>query len=361
MKKAIVPLIFVATIAVAVAFWVNRAPKTQVATGPSAPTSASSGSAANGSKTGSSAANPINVSVGNVNESGVAEVEVVEEIPAVKPAGETYASAQEALDAVLKGSKDYDDSILEQFTQPGPECTWCLEFYTSVRDKATNASTPQEQRAYLAEILAISGKIENIQTLTESIKTARSNDEADMYAEALELSLGNDEVVRYLGEQMVSPNDTLREASVAAVTNQGTVEALEILSKHTKERGDPDGYYSSGIGIAEFIPEANALPTVQDNIRMRDEYSHLYVKSALNAGMPGVEALFAELENSTNPEADRAILLKEGPIEHVNLEDGLKEYVDGVIQRNRSPVAVEFAKKIRDEFNQQETETDDAS
>lgn len=361
MKNAIVPLILVATIAAAVAFWVSRTPKTQVATGPTAPVADTRAPDSVGAKAGSSAGNPVQVSVGNISQSGVAEVEVSDEVPGVKPAGEAYASAHEAFDAVLKGSKDYDDSILEQFTLPGPECTWCLEFYDSVREKVTNSSTPQEQRAYMAEILAISGKIENVQTLTESIKTARSNDEADLYAEALELSLGSDDVVRYLGEQMVSPNDTLREASVAAVTNQGTAEALEILTKHTKERGDPDGYYSSGIGIAEFIPEQNAMPMVQDNIHARDEFSHLYVKSALNAGMPGVEAVFSELENSPNPEADRAILLKDGPIEHVNMEDGLQEYLDGVIQRNRSPVAVEFAKKIKDEYSQQENETDNAS
>jgi|694.fasta_scaffold40430_5 hypothetical protein len=359
MKNAIVPLIFVATIIAAATFWMTRSPKTQVASSPSTPAVTASTSGAGPSKSVASPVAPIKISVGGISPSGEAEIEVTEDMPAVRPAGEAYASAQEALDAVLKGSKDYDDSILEQFTQPGPECSWCPEFYDSVRDKATSSSTPQEQRAYLAEILAISGKIENIQTLTESIKTARSNDEADLYAEALELSLGNDDVVRYLGDQMASPNDTLREASVAALTNQGSLESLEILAKHTRERGDPDGYYSQGIGISESIPRPEALPFVQENIRLRDEYSPGFVRSALNAGMPGIEIVFAELEGSTNPEADRALL--KDALEHVSLEDGLREYVDGVIQRNRSPVAVEFATKIKNEFTQQENETDDAS
>lgn len=359
MKNAIVPLILVATIIAAVTFWMTRSPKTQVASGPSAPTVTAPTPDARQSKPGSSPVAPIKISVGGISPSGEAEIEVSEEIPAIRPAGEAYASAQEALDAVLKGSKDYDDSILEQFTQPGPECSWCLEFYDSVREKATSSSTPQEQRAYLAEILAISGKMENIQTLTESIKTARSNEEADLYAEALELSLGNDDVVRYLGDQMASPNDTLREASVAALTNQGSLESLELLAKHTKERGDPDGYYSQGIGIPESIPRPEALPFVQENIRLRDEYSPLFVKSALNAGMPGIEIVFAELESSNNPEADRALL--KDALEHVSLEDGLREYVDGVIQRNRSQSAVDFATKIRNEFAQQENETDEAS
>lgn len=280
-----------------------------------------------------------------------------EEPEQVKPAGEAYASADEAMAAVLTGSKDYNDAILEQFTLPGPECSWCPQFYDSAREKATNPNTPQEQRAYLSEILAISGRLENIQTLTESIKNARSNDEADLYAEALELSLGNEEVVKFLGDQMTSPNDTLREASVAAVTNQGTPQAVEMLSKHVKDRGDPDGYYSSGIGPAELIPEEDALPLVQEQIRERNDYSHLWVKSALNAGMPGLRIVFAELENSQNPEADRELL--KNAMDHVNLEDGLQAYAEEIIVRNKSVVAVEFATKIKDEFNQQEDEAPD--
>ena len=75
--------------------------------------------------------------------------------------------------------------------------------------------------------------------------------------------------------------------------------------------------------------------------------------------MPGIEIVFAELESSNNPEADRALL--KDALEHVSLEDGLREYVDGVIQRNRSQSAVDFATKIRNEFAQQENETDEAS
>lgn len=68
---------------------------------------------------------------------------------------------------------------------------------------------------------------------------ARTNEEADIYAEAIELALGDVEITKYLANQMVSPNDTLREASVAAITNQGTLTAVELLSKHVEERGDP--------------------------------------------------------------------------------------------------------------------------
>ena len=352
MKKAIVPLILVASIlAAAYSFTRPKSPQPN-SLNQAGSTQANQPEKSSSVRSSSSPSNPITISRGNPSPSD--STQESDDLPQVKPAGEAYASAEEAMEAVLKGSRDYDDSILEQFTQPGPECSWCLAFYDSAREKATNPSTPQEQRAYLAEILAISGKLENVQTLAESIKMARSNDEADLYAEALELSLGNDEVVRYLGDQMVSPNDTLREASVAAVTNQGTVQSVELLSKHVKERGDPDGYYSSGIGPAELIPDEDALPAVQELIHSRDDFSHLWVKSALNAGMPGLRIVMAELETSPNPAFDDQLL--KDAMDHVNLEDGLQEFADETIQRNKSPSAVKFAKKIKEEFSQQEDE-----
>jgi hypothetical protein len=362
MKKFIT---FLVVAGVIVGFFSLRTRKVEAPVPPQS-TSSSTNSATN--KLSSSAPSESNPSAlnppalnGAGDEPGSSEQEPIvidaEEADQVKPAGEAYASADEAMQAVLTGSKDYNDAILEQFTLPGPECSWCPQFYEGAREKATNPNTPQEQRAYLSEILAISGRLENIQTLSESIKTARSNEEADLYAEALELSLGNEDIVKFLGDQMTTPNDTLREASVAAVTNQGTPQSVELLSKHVKERGDPDGYYSSGIGPAELIPEEDALPLVQEQIHDRNDYSHLWVKSALNAGMPGLRIVFAELENSQNPEADRELL--KNAMDHVNLEDGLQSYAEEIIVRNKSVIAVEFATKIKDEFNQQEDEAPD--
>ena len=265
----------------------------------------------------------------------------------VKPATEAYSSAEEALAAVLKGAKDYDDSILEQFTLPDPNCSWCSEFYSSARDLATDQNTPQEQRAYLAEILAISGRVENVQTLVEAIKNAPSSEGADLYAEALELTLGKDDVVTFLGEQMSSQNDTLREASVAAVTNQGTKTAAELLVKDLKERGDPDAYYNHGIGVGEAIPDEEAIPVYQELVRERVPGSHLGVKALLNAGTPGVRAVFDELENSPNPEADIA-LLRDAP-DHINVEEDSMELANQKLAENKNPASVKFAQMIREQ------------
>lgn len=262
----------------------------------------------------------------------------------VRPAAEAYNSAEDALAAVLKGSKDYDDSTLEQFTTPDPNCAWCPEFYTSVRELSTNPNTPQEQRSYLAEILAISGRLENVQMLTESIKNAPSNDVAEVYAEALELSMGKDDVTKFLGEQMAATNDILREASVAAVTNQGTRSAADLLIADLKAKGDVHGYYALGMGLGEFIPDEDAIPAVQEFVRARGPDADQGVKALLNAGMPGVRVVFDELEHSPNPDADMALI--KGGLDHINMEDGLVEYANEVINRNQSPAAVKFAREI---------------
>lgn len=265
----------------------------------------------------------------------------------VKPATEVYSSSEEALAAVLKGAKDYDDSILEQFTLPDPNCSWCSEFYSSVRDLATNQNTPQEQRAYLAEILAISGRTDNIQSLIDAVKNAQSNDAADLYAEALELTLGKDDVVLLLGEQMNAQNETLREASVAAITNQGTKTAAELLVKDLKERGDPDAYYAHGIGIGEAIPDEEAIPVYQELVRERVPGSHLGVKAVLNAGLPGLRALFDELENSANPEADLALLKDAG--DHINIDDESVDLCNQKLAENRNAATVRLAQVCRDQ------------
>jgi hypothetical protein len=215
---------------------------------------------------------------------------------------------------------------------------------------ATNPNTPQDQKSYLAEILAISGRLENVETLTDAIKNAKSADEADVYASALELTVGKEDITRYLADQMSATNESLREASVAAVTNQGDRLAVEMLIKNTIERGDPDGYYGVGIGIGELIPTEDAMPLLHEMVQKRDEYSHLGVKALLNGGMEGLRIVFDELENSKDPEADKKLL--KDAIDHVNFEDGMEEYLKQKIENSKQQNVIDFAKQISDEFNQ---------
>lgn len=280
-----------------------------------------------------------------------------EDIADAKPAAEAYSSADEAMAAVKNGAKEYDDVILEQFTQPGDDCTWCGEFYKQIKGALAAPETSQDQKSYFAEILAISGKTENIETLVDNIKNAKNQEEADTFAEALELTVGKDDVTKLVGDQMSSTNETLRESSVAAVTNQGSRLAAELLTKNMYDRGDPDGYYSLGIGLGEFIPDEEAIPVLQQVIAKRDQFSHLGVKSLINGGLNGLRILFDELESSKDPENDRKLL--KDALDHVNYEDGLDEFLTQRISSSKQPFLTEFAKQIKDEFAQETAGTTD--
>lgn len=348
MNKVVSLLVIAGVIGAGVWFYTTRQEQPQGTSAPAATTTPDSAAAPSSDGVPPSAARD---SLINSVSQGSAGTEAITE---VRPASESYASAEEAFAAAMKGAKDFDDSVLEQFTEPGPECSWCPAFYASVQEVVLNPSTPQDQKSYMAEILAISGRAENVQTLVDGIKNAPNSTEADLFAEALELTLGKDDVVKVLGEQLSTTNDTLREASVAAITNQGTRYAAELLQKHVQERNDPDAYYSVGIGPGEFIPDEEALPFVQEQVQKRDQYSAAWAKSLINAGLPGLQNLFEQLDSSTNYDSD-ATLLKDA-LAHVNFEDGIKELVDNVIANNRNPRAVEFAKQIQAEIGQQESE-----
>ena len=341
--KKLIPLLTLILAASGAYILFSREKDTSSPSTTSATTTFSDSALNRGESTPAPKAEPISiVNKGDATSDGATE----EEEEQIKPAADAYPSAEEALAAVLKGSKDYDDSILEQFTTPDQSCSWCPEFYSSVRDLATNSNTPQEQRSYLAEILAISGRLENVQLLAESIKNAPSNDAKDLYAEALELSMGKDDVGQFLGEQMNATDDTLREASVAALTNQGTKTAAELLINNLREKGDTHGYYALGMGLGEFIPDEDAIPVVQDYVHSRGPDADQGVKALLNAGLPGVRAVFDELEHSTNPEADLPLI--KGALDHINMEDGLVDVANEVISRNQNTTAVSWARQILD-------------
>jgi hypothetical protein len=357
--KKILPVILV--VLVIGGWWMTREPRQET----NSTQTETQKSASSSDSTSSPSTSPINIggfekrepaNIPQAPADADTEGEVAEQ---VKPATEAYSSAEEALAAVMKGSKDFDDSILEQFTQPGEDCSWCPQFYSSVRDMVANPNTPQDQKSYLSELLAISGRVENVQSLTELVKNAKSSNEADVYAEALEYTLGKDDVVRFLGEQLSTSNDTLREASIAAITNQGSRTSVEILSKYAKEAGDPDAQCSIGIGPCEVIPDADARPLVVELVQKRDEMSPVWAKALINSGQEGLSELFTILESSNNPDSDRALL--KGARDHVNYEDGIKETVENIIATSKNPASVEFAKEILQDLNEQDAQEDDGT
>lgn len=293
---------------------------------------------------------------GDLDENSDLTDEGIEEEEA-RPAYEVYKTSEEALDALKKGAQDYDDLVLEQFTDLGADCQWCDSFYNSVRGVMSAADTTPEQRSYFAEVLAISGRIENIQSLVEQIKSAKNSEESDVFAEALELTVGKDDVVKYLSTQLETDNQALKDASVAAITNQGSKLAIEALFKHVVERGDPDGYYSQGIGPGEMIPDEEALPLLQDYITRRDAYSHLAAKAMLNNGVDGLKRFLDILENSNDANFDQRLV--SGLEDHVPYEEAAEAILQDRIKNAKNEVTKKFAEKALADFNMEDQGSED--
>ena len=266
----------------------------------------------------------------------------------VKPATDLYKNANDAFEAVRKGATDYDDLILEQFAELGEDCSWCPEFYGMVKQSMLSGDTPDDQKSYYAEILSVSGKPENLAVLIDAIKGAKDQDAADVYAEALEVAMGNEKTVGFLGEQLDTDNQVLKESLIAAITNHGSPLAIDLLYKETVKHKDADGYYSLGIGLGEVIPEEQSLPFLTNLANKRDQYSHLAVKALLNYGTDGLRIVMDTLSNSSDSEFDRKML--EDAIDHVNYEEETEQLVKNVLKTEKNPVVVDFAKQILQEF-----------
>lgn len=281
------------------------------------------------------------------------DFEISEEFD-TRPAAEIYKNAQEALAALQKGVEDYDDIILEQFTLPGEDCAFCPELYREVTALMLKEEASEDEKAYYSELLAISGRPENIETLTNAIRDAANEDNAEIFAESLELTLGGDNVVELLSNFLEDKNELLQESSVAAITNQGSKFAAQTLYERAVRRKDPNGDYNLGIGLGEMIPDESTLPYLQELTLKKDEYSHMAVKSLLNYGYDGVVLVFDALTNSTNPEQDKKILVD--AIDHVGYEEATMDYLKEVLARNPSPVVAQLAQDILDGFDPEDEE-----
>ncbi|MCB0320788.1 MAG: hypothetical protein KDD60_07650 [Bdellovibrionales bacterium] len=347
-------LLIVVAIAIALGTWLyfGEAPQESTPNGTPAQTgdngAIASGSSDNGQNT---TGGGLPSSSGDINEGGSSSTEDGddEEEYDERPAAQIYSSAEQALEAVKKGALDYDDVILEQFVQPGEDCTWCDSFYKQVTDLMKNEAATEDEHAYYSELLAISGRIDNIKTLVESVQDSSNPDTADIYAESLELTIGGDDIVQYLAGFMDDKNEVLQEASVAAITNQGSRLAAETLYEQTVKSGDPNGYYDIGIGLGELIPEEETLPYLQEIVLKRDQFSHLGVKALLNYGYDGLVQVFDSLKNSPNPEFDKAMLTD--ALDHVGYEEETEAFLKKLLESNPSPLEKKFAEDILEGFS----------
>lgn len=271
-----------------------------------------------------------------------------------RPATERYKNADEALKAIKDAAVDYDDLVLDQFTMPAENCSWCDSVYASVKDLMQSPDVKADQKSFYAEILAISGRVENLKTLTEGIKSAKNQDEADSLAEALELSVGKEDVVKFLGEQLADSNQSLKESSVAALTNQGSKLAVETLYNHTIAQGNADGYYQLGIGVGEMVPDEDAWPLLQQKAVLKDSYSHLAAKALLNVGLEGVKMVADLYANSDDPAFAKKVL--DESKDHVAFDDETIEYLKSQASSNKSPILSEWYGNLLKEYEQSEQE-----
>jgi len=274
-----------------------------------------------------------------------------------KSALELYRTAEEALQAVKQGSLSYDDIVLEQFTNLGPDCSWCDSFYAAVKSMMTSSEINAEQRNYFAEVLAVSGRVENLKTIVEAIQNAPNKETADNFAQALELTVGSDDAVMFLAENFSSTNESLKESAIAAVTNQGSRLAVDLLYEQAKKSGDPDGGYSQGIGLGELVPDDEAIPRLQELMNQRDQYSHLAVKALLNSGHEGLKLVFDSLSSSSNSDFDKEMI--KGALDHVSWDDENAALVERTLASTKSELVREFARSIQEEFKQYEDDSGD--
>lgn len=266
----------------------------------------------------------------------------------IKPAYQVYSSAEEAMEALKKGAQSYDDIVLEQFANLGAECSWCAQLFDSLKQKLTSSDATQDEKSYYAEVLAISGRLESVQFLVDTLNQGGDSQNNEVLAEALESVIGGPEVVDYLGRQLDGSSEQIKESLVAALTNHGSRQAVETLYNETVKKGDGDGYYSLGIGLGEVIPDDESIPFLVEQAKKRDQYSHLAVKSLLNSGTEGLKVVMDIVAGSDDAEGNKKLL--SDAIDHVAYEESTEEYLKKLVGTTNSPTVKEFAQSILNDF-----------
>ena len=263
------------------------------------------------------------------------------------PAPEKYKTADEALKAAIAGAKDYDDLVIQRFVEVG-ECSWCDKFFDELKAMMRDPKQDLDSISYYGEILAVTGNLNNIESIVDGMETARDEEVKDAMAEALELTIGGDDVVQYLSEHMNSEDELLQESAVAAVSNQGSRLAVELLYLNAVESGDPDGYYSLGIGLGEVIPDEDAIPVLNEYLLKRDQYSHLAAKALVNSGLAGLALVIDSVSTIDDVEYAKNVL--DGTYDHAAYDEESEEYLRKLIRETRVDFVRTYAEGLLKEF-----------
>lgn len=267
----------------------------------------------------------------------------------IRPATEIYKTADEAFQSILRGVDDYDDIVIEQFAELDDSCTWCKSLYKQVSDRMLETDDLNE-KAYLAEILSITGKKDNIDTLLLAYNTSDNPDHQESYLEALEYTVGDEDLVQYLAEKVNTDDNNLKTSVLAAISNHGSPMAIETIYNETINSNDPEGFYDLGIGLGEIIPDAESLPVLEKLAKQNDQYSHLSVKALLNYGDQGLERVFALLEAAPDDNTAKLLLRdQEEALDHVSFDENTEAIVKSKLYSS-SGVVQEWAQLILDDM-----------
>jgi hypothetical protein len=72
--------------------------------------------------------------------------------------------------------------------------------------------------------------------------TAECNPDFNLYLDALKMTIGGDDVVKLLSNNLNAENSDVKESVIAAITNQGSQFAIDTFYQHTRDSDVEDGY-----------------------------------------------------------------------------------------------------------------------
>ena len=212
-----------------------------------------------------------------------------------------FTSGEQALNALRNGAIRGDPLTLQRFANLPRDTPWAEEFYRDVSAQLDDKKADPDDRQYAANVLAISGRAENIQALFDRVANAGSPEDISMLTSALAMANGGDEIVPLAVKELGSGNPNVQFSALTALTNQGSRAAAEALYAHALETGgSPESEKEDGTGLSMMLPDQEAVGFLSDVLRKEDRFSALAIGPLVNGGESGINAVFDVLQSTKN-------------------------------------------------------------
>ncbi len=271
--------------------------------------------------------------------------------PAIEPA--KFNSAAEALEAVLRAAASDDGSLLDRFADLPADTPWLKELSNSLMDLVRAPGTEREKKQYLANILGISGQPENTKFLFDELAKAKSDEDVELYATAIDLTGGPVETTQFLGSALDSDNQNVKTAALSALTNQDSPEAVQLVYNHTLKAGNPELGMEQGVGFSEMIPDEKTMPFFTDVLSKADDYAILAVRPLARSGDAGVSKILdVTLQHRGQAFEDKVINQLA-----MDLDEDTQQYLTKVKNDTSNKARAELADKILEKLKQLDAES----